>query len=119
MLDTTTGGLYCTNVQQMRLTKRQQQILDFIRFRREANGQPPSLREIAKHFHFRSVTAAADHVAALVKKGLVKHQPGLARSLQVVSPLDWRHGRVGSNGGEARAVETEPIEIVLDTDHET
>lgn len=72
----------------MTLTKRQQQILDFIRFRREASGQPPSLREIAKHFRFRSVTAAADHISALIKKGLVKHQPGLARSLQVVTPLD-------------------------------
>jgi repressor LexA len=72
----------------MTLTKRQQQILDFIRFRRETGGGSPSLREIAKHFRFRSVTAAADHISALVRKGLVKHQPGLARSLQVVTPFD-------------------------------
>ena len=72
----------------MTLTKRQQQILDLIRSWQEASGQPPSLREIAKHFRFRSVTAAADHIRALIKKGIVKHQPGLARSLQVTTPFD-------------------------------
>ena len=71
----------------MQLTKRQQQILEFIGSQREATGQTPSLREIARHFRFRSVTAAADHVQALIRKGALRHRHGRARSWQVVSPF--------------------------------
>ena len=72
----------------MQLTKRQQQILEFVGAQREATGQSPSLREIARRFGFRSVTAAADHIGALVHKGALKHRPGSARSWQVISPFD-------------------------------
>jgi repressor LexA len=71
----------------MQLTKRQSQILEFIQAQQQATGQTPSLREIAGHFRFRSMTAAVDHVRALVRKGVLKHQEGKARSWQVVSPL--------------------------------
>ena len=71
----------------MQLTKRQSQILEFIQAQQQATGQTPSLREIARHFSFRSMTAAVDHVRALVRKGVLKHQEGKARSWQVVSPL--------------------------------
>ena len=59
----------------MQATKRQQQVLEFIKSHQEANGLAPSLREIARHFRFRSVTAAADHIRALIGKGVMKHQP--------------------------------------------
>lgn len=72
----------------MPLTKRQQQVLDYIRQQQQAAGQPPSLREIAQQFRFASVTAAADHVKALIRKGLLRHQPGKARTLSVVSPWE-------------------------------
>jgi repressor LexA len=60
----------------MPLTRRQQQILDFI----QSQSQPPSLREIARHFRFKSMTAALDHVRALRRKGVLEHQPGKARA---------------------------------------
>jgi len=69
----------------MKLTRQQQRILDFIRTQQQAIGQSPSLREIARHFGFRSMTAAMDHVRALIRKGALKHRPGQARSWQVVS----------------------------------
>jgi repressor LexA len=72
----------------METTERQKQILGFIRSRQETTGQAPSLREIRSHFRFGSVTAAADHVRALIKKGLLKHTPGHARSWHIVSPMD-------------------------------
>src|ERR1017187_11002242 len=72
----------------MELTKRQQQILDFIELQRKATGQTPSLREIARRFSFRSVTGAANHIRALMSKGALKHSPGRARSWQIVTPLD-------------------------------
>jgi repressor LexA len=72
----------------MQLTKRQQQVLEFVKSQTDATGQAPSLREIARRFRYGSVTAAADHIQALIRKGVLKHRPGLARSWQVVSSLD-------------------------------
>ena len=66
------------------LTSRQQQILAFIQDGQTARGVVPTLREIARQFGFRSVTAAADHVRALRKKGYLLHHPRLARSHSVV-----------------------------------
>ena len=68
------------------LTSRQQEILEFIQDSQVARGVVPTLREIARQFGFRSVTAAADHVRALRKKGYVLHHPRLARSHGVVAP---------------------------------
>lgn len=69
------------------LTSRQQQVLDFIVSSQQIQGVPPSLREIAGHFRFRSMTAAADHVRALRRKGFLSGQPRQARSLRSTSPL--------------------------------
>ncbi|MBI4325073.1 MAG: repressor LexA [Chloroflexi bacterium] len=69
------------------LTKRQQQVLDFIQAHQQLQGETPSLREIARHFGFRSMTAAADHVRALNRKGILETRPRRARCLRVVSPL--------------------------------
>ena len=76
------------------LTKRQQQILDFIHECQQRLGTAPSLREVAAHFRFRSMNAAADHVRALRKKGVLENQPRRARSLRVVSPLQSLRQRV-------------------------
>ncbi|NIP77226.1 MAG: repressor LexA, partial [Xanthomonadales bacterium] len=78
----------------MTLTRRQQQILDFIRDFQQELGQAPSYREIAQHFRFRSVRAVQDHLRALTRKGALARQNGRARALQVVSPLDSFRRRV-------------------------
>jgi repressor LexA len=70
------------------ITLRQQEVLDFIRSHQSEHGVVPTLREIARHFEFRSMTAAADHVRSLRRKGYLAHTPRLARSHRVLSPLD-------------------------------
>jgi repressor LexA len=72
------------------LTNRQGQVLDFIQRHQEERGIIPSLREIAAYFRFHSMTAAADHVRALRRKGLLAGPPRRARALQVMSPLRVR-----------------------------
>lgn len=52
----------------------------------------PTFREIARHFGFRSMTAAVDHVSALRRKGFLTHQPRQARALRVVAPKEERRG---------------------------
>ena len=69
------------------LTKRQRQILEFIQSAQLAGDVAPTLREICAHFGFKSSKAAADHVAALKRKGFIAWEAGKARSLRVISPL--------------------------------
>lgn len=69
------------------LTSRQREVLEFIQASQLEHGVVPSLREIARQFGFRSMTAAADHVRALRRKGYLLHHPRLARSHSVVPQL--------------------------------
>jgi repressor LexA len=69
------------------LTPRQQQILDFIQMGQN-RGEIPSLREIARHFKFRSPTAVRDHLYALEQKGVLKRKPRTARGMSVISVLN-------------------------------
>ncbi|MDB6022247.1 MAG: transcriptional repressor, LexA family [Pedosphaera sp.] len=76
------------------LTRRQQQVLDFIQRTQQTEGIAPTFREIGRHFGFRSPRASSEHVAALRKKGFLAGEPGLARSLRAVSPLERFRKRV-------------------------
>ncbi len=69
------------------LTDAQSQVLHFLEDRSERGEPPPTYREICKRFRYKSPKAAADHVAALEKKGFVTRKKGLARSLKLV----WRN----------------------------
>ena len=72
----------------MQLTARQQQVLDFVQAALRRGQPAPTLREIAAHFGFNSSRAAADHLDALKRKGILESIPGKARALRVRSPLD-------------------------------
>ena len=69
------------------LTKRQQEVLDFVKDAQHREGTSPTLREICEYFGFRSPKAAADHLSALQRKGALSRQARRARSLRIVSPL--------------------------------
>ncbi len=51
------------------LTERQEQILDFIRSYHQAEGVPPSTREIRRHLGVASQTTVMGHLHALSRKG--------------------------------------------------
>ncbi len=65
------------------VTKRQQQILQFIRDAIETAGAPPTRAEIARAFKFRSANAAEMHLRALAHKGLIELVPGTSRGIQL------------------------------------
>jgi repressor LexA len=74
------------------LTKRQQEILDFLKLSQSKNGLMPSTREIQAHFGFASQTAAMSHLRALERKGVIVRLPGKARA--VVFPEDLEREEV-------------------------
>ncbi len=71
----------------VKLTTRQQEILDFIRNTLEVLGAPPTRAEIADAFGFASHNAAEEHLKALAKKGVVVLEPGSARGIRLVEQL--------------------------------
>jgi repressor LexA len=71
----------------VKLTPRQQEILDFIRNSLEMLGAPPTRAEIANAFGFSSHNAAEEHLRALAKKGVIVLEPGSARGIRLVEQL--------------------------------
>jgi repressor LexA len=65
------------------LTKRQQEVLDFIAAYIDEHAYPPTIREIAEHFEI-SVKGAYDHVKALEKKGKLHIGENRSRTLEIV-----------------------------------
>ncbi|MEO6847710.1 MAG: transcriptional repressor LexA [Chthoniobacterales bacterium] len=64
------------------LTKRQGQILDFIR-EHMRGGSAPSFREIQKKFGFASPNSVNSHLKLLEKKGALRREPGQARNISL------------------------------------
>lgn len=72
----------------VKITKKQQAVLDFLQDFMEENGYTPSYREIMAGLGLSSVSAVAEHVDNLVEKGVLKKNPGEARSLTI---LNYKH----------------------------
>jgi repressor LexA len=70
----------------MKLTPRQQQILDFIEQRMRSDGFPPTRAEIVSHFGFASPNAAQCHLRALADRGAIELRPGRARGIVPLRP---------------------------------
>ena len=64
------------------LTKRQKQVLEFIRQFIEEHEFPPTIRDIAGRFKM-SVRAAYDHVRAIEKKGYIKRDKKRNRAIEL------------------------------------
>ncbi|SJZ67567.1 repressor LexA [Oceanospirillum multiglobuliferum] len=67
----------------IKLTKRQQEVLDFITSHMEVTGYPPTRAEIAKALGFKSPNAAEEHLRALARKGAIEMIPGTSRGIRL------------------------------------
>jgi repressor LexA len=74
------------------LTKRQLEIVEYLRKSQRQTGIMPSTREIQHYFRFASQTAAMSHLRALERKGVIQRLPGKARA--VVFPEDLDRGEM-------------------------
>ena len=69
----------------IKITKKQQAILDFIANYTEENGISPTYREIAAGLELKSVASVAEHIDNLVALGALKKAgDGSARTLEIV-----------------------------------
>ncbi len=71
----------------MKLTKAQKRVLDFILQHIGQKGYPPTVREVARAFGYRSPLSAKQHIDALVRKGYLRRASGVSRGLSLAMPL--------------------------------
>ena len=76
-------------------THGQQRVLDFIAARVQERGWPPTYREMASHFGWKSEAAARQHVRYLIQKGCLEKEPGTARGLSLTATAARRDGLRG------------------------
>lgn len=68
-------------------TKRQREVLDYIGSFISERGYKPSYQQIARHFHIRSKSAVAKHIAALEEQGLLsRYRENGSFGLEVTPP---------------------------------
>ena len=68
----------------MDLTKRQQEIFDFIKRYSDLNGSPPTVRDIGKAVGLASSSTVHAHLANLEKLGLLRRDPTKPRALELL-----------------------------------
>ena len=68
----------------VKITKKQQRILDFITDYIDKNGVSPTYREIAAGLELKSVASVAEHVDNLVLRGVLRRSEDHGRVLEVV-----------------------------------
>lgn len=71
--------------QQVRATKKQQQLLEFVTKFISDNNYSPSYREIMKALDYKSVSTVAVHVEGLIAKGFLRRVDNSPRSLEVTT----------------------------------
>jgi repressor LexA len=97
----------------MYLTKRQKEILDYVRDHVGEHGYAPTLQEIGVRFGLSSPATVYKHVEQLVRKGYLRKAPHQGRGIQLVDPEPVRTVEVPLLGQVAAG---RPIEAVTATE---
>jgi repressor LexA len=68
------------------MTKKQQEVYEFVLTRIESQGFPPTVREIGESFSI-SVKGAYDHLKAIERKGFIKCSSSKSRAIEIMDRL--------------------------------
>lgn len=79
------------------LTKRQQEIYDFIRRKIRERGYPPSVREIGEAVGLSSSSTVHGHLERLEERGYIRRDPTKPRAIEILDPDDsYRSDRLSA-----------------------
>src|SRR3954447_13606471 len=83
----------------LNLTKRQQEIFDFIKRYSSRHGYPPTVRDIGKAVGLASSSTVHAHLANLEKVGLLRRDPSKPRAIELLDrAVDGVKSIVGQSG---------------------
>jgi repressor LexA len=74
-----------------KLSKRQQDILEFIKKEVKSKGYPPSVREIGEAVGLASSSTVHGHLSRLESKGLIRRDPTKPRAIEVLTVDSSEH----------------------------
>jgi repressor LexA len=87
------------------LSPRQREILEFVNSHVDANGYPPTVREIGHAVGLTSPSTVHAHLARLESSGLIRRDPTKPRALEVIEG-GRSHGRAAAGHVEAASRST-------------
>lgn len=68
------------------LTKKEKEVLDFVKVSSQINGFAPTLMEIQNHFQLKSVSTVHEHITNLKNKGYLVKEISQPRSVKILDP---------------------------------
>ena len=85
----------------VKLTRRQQDVLDVLAKHIAETGLPPTRAEIAAELGFKSANAAEEHLKALARKGAIEKIAGTSRGLRIlINPEQPEIDRAAANDNQ-------------------
>jgi repressor LexA len=69
----------------MAITRRQKEVLDFIRLFVEARGYAPTIAEIQSHFKLKSSATIHEMLSILEREGMIRRSPNVSRGIEITS----------------------------------
>ena len=97
----------------MDLTKRQQEIFDFIKRYSAKYGYPPTVRDIGKAVGLASSSTVHAHLANLEKLGLLRRDPSKPRAIELLDRMrEDLGGAVGSMADNVRSLTRPGLPLV-------
>ncbi len=67
-----------------KISKKQQEILDFIKSEILSKGYPPAVREICEGVHLKSTSSVHSHLETLEKNGYIRRDPTKPRAIEII-----------------------------------
>lgn len=67
-----------------KITKKQQEILDYMKAQILSKGYPPSVREICEAVNLKSTSSVHSHLETLAKNGYIRRDPTKPRAIEIV-----------------------------------
>jgi repressor LexA len=93
------------------VTRRQKEMLDFLRGYIADAGYAPTLDEIGRHFHLSSLATVHKHLQNLERKGLIRRMANHSRALEIATPAPAGAITVRLLGTVAAGTPIEPVEV--------
>jgi len=98
----------------MYLTKRQKEILDFLKAYIEIHNYAPSIDEIREHFRLGSLATVHMHLRMLERKRVIRREPNQSRSVELVPTTEFNRARIVDVPLVGTIAAGEPIEAIPD-----
>lgn len=72
---------------QGKITKKQEEILEYIKSEILCKGYPPAVREICEAVHLKSTSSVHSHLESLEKNGYIRRDPTKPRAIEIIDDM--------------------------------